>query len=115
MRSASAPNPEAATFEAPAAGFQQLFNEGKAAELAANFLPDGELIDFEGNLYRGREELQDLFQRFFATYPGGQQFLPGGNTRPGAGGGGIRPGRPGEGGGGTTNFTRERRKVVMWS
>ena len=71
----TAPNPEAATFEALAAGFQQLFNEGKAAELAANFLPDGELIDDEGNLYRGREELQDLFQRFFATFPGAKLSL----------------------------------------
>jgi uncharacterized protein (TIGR02246 family) len=71
----SAPNPEAATFEALATGFQQLFNEGKAAELAAHFLPDGELIDDEGNLYRGREELQDLFQRFFATFPGAKLSL----------------------------------------
>ena len=54
------PKSEAATFEAIAAGFQKLFNEGKAAELAASFLPDGELIDDEGNLYHGREELQTL-------------------------------------------------------
>jgi len=65
----AAPNSEAATFEAMAAGFQKLFNEGKAAELAASFLPDGELIDDEGNLYRGREELQDLFKKFFTTFP----------------------------------------------
>jgi uncharacterized protein (TIGR02246 family) len=71
----TAPNPEAATFEALAAGFQQLFNEGKAAELAAHFLPDGELIDDEGNLYRGRDELQDLFERFFATFPGAKLSL----------------------------------------
>jgi uncharacterized protein (TIGR02246 family) len=71
----NAPNPEAATFEALATGFQKLFNEGKAAELAAHFLPDGELIDDEGNLYRGREELTDLFQRFFATFPGAKLSL----------------------------------------
>jgi uncharacterized protein (TIGR02246 family) len=67
---ATAPSPDAATLEALGAGFQQLFNEGKAVELAAHFLPDGELIDDQGNLYRGREELQDLFERFFATFPG---------------------------------------------
>jgi uncharacterized protein (TIGR02246 family) len=72
---ATSPNPEAATFEALATGFQQLFNEGQAAELAAQFLPDGELIDDEGNLYRGREELRDLFQRFFATFPGAKLTL----------------------------------------
>jgi uncharacterized protein (TIGR02246 family) len=72
---ATAPNPEAAAFEALAAGFQQLFNEGRAAELAAHFLPDGELIDDEGNLYRGREELQDLFERFFATFPAAKLTL----------------------------------------
>jgi uncharacterized protein (TIGR02246 family) len=71
----AAPNPEAATFEALAKGFQQLFNEGKAAELAAHFLPEGELIDDEGNLYRGRAELQDLFERFFATFPGAKLQL----------------------------------------
>jgi uncharacterized protein (TIGR02246 family) len=52
-----------------------MFNEGKAEELAANFLPDGELIDDAGNLYRGREELQDLFERFFATFPGAKLTL----------------------------------------
>jgi uncharacterized protein (TIGR02246 family) len=66
---------DAAAFEALAAGFQSLFNEGKAKELAENFLPDGELIDDEGNLYRGREELQDLFERFFATFPGAKLTL----------------------------------------
>jgi uncharacterized protein (TIGR02246 family) len=71
----AAPNPEAATFEALATGFQQLFNDGKAAELAAHFLPEGELIDDEGNLYRGRAELQDLFERFFATFPGAKLQL----------------------------------------
>jgi uncharacterized protein (TIGR02246 family) len=76
--SAQQPAPQssdAAAFEALAAGFQTLFNEGKAKELAANFLPDGELIDDEGNLYRGREELQDLFERFFATFPGAKLTL----------------------------------------
>src|SRR4029079_16370236 len=71
----AAPNSEAATFEGLAAGFQKLFNEGKAAELAANFLPDGELIDDEGNLYQGREGVQDLFKKFFATYPGAKLKL----------------------------------------
>jgi uncharacterized protein (TIGR02246 family) len=69
------PKSEAATFEALAAGFQKLFNDGKAAELAASFLPDGELIDDEGNLYRGREELQGLFKKFFATFPGAKLKL----------------------------------------
>jgi uncharacterized protein (TIGR02246 family) len=66
---------DAAAFEALAAGFQTMFNEGKAKELAANFLPDGELIDDAGNLYRGQEELQDLFERFFATFPGAKLTL----------------------------------------
>jgi uncharacterized protein (TIGR02246 family) len=59
----------AAALKSRAAGFKKLFDEGKAAELAAQFLPDGELIDDQGNLYQGRGELQDLFERFFATYP----------------------------------------------
>ena len=71
----AAPNPEVATFESLAAGFQKLFNEGKASELAASFLPDGELIDDKGNLYRGREELQGLFKKFFATFPGAKLKL----------------------------------------
>jgi uncharacterized protein (TIGR02246 family) len=71
----AAPNSESASLEALAEGFQTLFNEGKAAELAASFAPDGELVDDQGNLYRGREELQGLFKKFFATFPGAKLNL----------------------------------------
>src|SRR5262245_51593956 len=46
------------------AGDEQLvkrFNAGKAAELAAIFLPKGELIDEEGTVTQGTKELTELF------------------------------------------------------
>src|SRR5262245_65357700 len=42
------------------------FNAARPAAIAAQFLPQGELIDDEGNVYRGREELQQLFSQYFA-------------------------------------------------
>ena len=46
------------------------FNAARPDAVAAQFLPEGELIDDEGNVYRGREELQQLFRQYFATFPG---------------------------------------------
>jgi uncharacterized protein (TIGR02246 family) len=46
------------------------FNAGKVDELAATFLPKGELIDEEGTIYQGQQEIKDLFIAFFAKFPG---------------------------------------------
>jgi uncharacterized protein (TIGR02246 family) len=46
------------------------FNEGKAADLAVLFSPQGELIDEEGTHYVGRKELTELLTKFFEKFPG---------------------------------------------
>lgn len=46
------------------------FNAGKADDLAALFLPKGELIDEQGNAYQGQAELKDLFAKYFGKFPG---------------------------------------------
>jgi uncharacterized protein (TIGR02246 family) len=46
------------------------FNAGKADELAAKFLPKGELIDEEGTVYQGPQEIKDLLSAFFKQFPG---------------------------------------------
>lgn len=47
-----------------------LFNAGKAKELASHFAPQGEVIDEEGVVYQGPQEITDLFTKFFARFPG---------------------------------------------
>jgi uncharacterized protein (TIGR02246 family) len=47
-----------------------LFNAGQAEPLAGLFLPEGELVDDEGNSHRGREPIQELLSEYFAKYPG---------------------------------------------
>lgn len=75
-----AQDPAPAASEAPSADEQAVrdrsaalvaaFNAGRPADAAAMFLPEAELVDEDGNLYRGREEVADLLKRFFDQYPG---------------------------------------------
>lgn len=46
------------------------FNAGQVAGVVAQFAAEGELIDEEGNLYRGEKELAALFTKFFERFPG---------------------------------------------
>lgn len=48
----------------------ELFNAGKTADIAALFLPQGELIDEQGTVYQGRQEIEDLLKKFFERFPG---------------------------------------------
>ena len=52
-----------------AAATVKAFEGGDAAALAGMFLTDGELIDEDGNVFSGREQIADLFTRFFARFP----------------------------------------------
>jgi uncharacterized protein (TIGR02246 family) len=49
--------------------FVEAFNAGKARDLAELFHPQGEYVDEEGNVYRGREEVGKLLGDFFAAFP----------------------------------------------
>lgn len=46
------------------------FDKGDAKALAGFFLADGELINEEGFVYRGTDELVALFSDFFGRFPG---------------------------------------------
>jgi uncharacterized protein (TIGR02246 family) len=45
-------------------------NRGEPKQVAALLLPDAELIDEAGNVYRGRDEIAAVFSRFFQKFPG---------------------------------------------
>jgi uncharacterized protein (TIGR02246 family) len=45
------------------------FNTGKADEVAGMFLPKGELIDEEGTVYQGSQEIKELLDGFFQQFP----------------------------------------------
>jgi uncharacterized protein (TIGR02246 family) len=53
----------------------QLFNAGKADQVAALFLPRGELVDEEGTVYQGQQEIKDLLNAFFKQFPGAKLSL----------------------------------------
>lgn len=46
------------------------FNAGKAADMAAMFLVSGEVIDEEGNVYQGQEQIKTLLETYFSKFPG---------------------------------------------
>ncbi len=53
----------------------QLFNAGNADDMAAAFLPNGELIDEKGAIYHGQPEIKALLGAFFKQFPGAKLAL----------------------------------------
>lgn len=51
------------------------FNAADVDAVVSTFLPDGELIDETGLLYRGQGELRELFSQYFAKFPGAKLSL----------------------------------------
>lgn len=45
------------------------FNAADVNAVVGTFLPEGELIDEAGVLYRGHDELRELFSQYFAQFP----------------------------------------------
>ncbi|WP_425613696.1 SgcJ/EcaC family oxidoreductase [Anatilimnocola sp. NA78] len=64
---AAAPDAE---IQSAAEAFLKAFNDGKADAVVALFAADGELVDENGNLYKGKEELEKLFSGYFTKFPG---------------------------------------------
>lgn len=52
------------------AAFAEAFGKADAPAVAAHFAQRGELIDEEGVIYTGREEIAALLQTFFEQFPG---------------------------------------------
>jgi ketosteroid isomerase-like protein len=68
-------DPETAQIRAGDEAFVKAFNSGKIDELVAMFLPKGELIDDEGNVFQGQAEIKELLTRFFEKFPGAKLSL----------------------------------------
>ena len=52
-----------------AAAFVKAYNAGDAKAIAAQFTPNAEFQDEQGNLFRGREEIEAEYVAFFKEYP----------------------------------------------
>ncbi len=53
----------------------EAYNGGQAKAVAAAFLPEGEAVDDEGNVYQGQEQLEQVFTKFFEAFPGAKMTL----------------------------------------
>jgi len=51
------------------------FNSGQGDQVASMFLKDGELIDEQGTVHSGRDEIKELLQGFFAKFPGSTMLI----------------------------------------
>lgn len=69
----AADGPDAVAIAAVRKSAEQLvttFNAGKADAVAGMFLPKGELIDEQGIVYQGPQEIKDLLKAFFQQFSG---------------------------------------------
>ena len=55
--------------EASAPAFEAAFNKGDAATIAAQFGPNAEVVDEDGNVVQGREDIHARFAEVFKNYP----------------------------------------------
>lgn len=62
-------NPTAIEIRKASETFVKAFDAGNADGLAEHFLPKGELVDEEGSIYQGRQELSAAFKKFFTAFP----------------------------------------------
>lgn len=53
----------------------EAYNRGQAKAVAAAFLPEGEAIDEAGNVYQGRDQVEQIFGKFFERFPGAKMTL----------------------------------------
>ncbi len=60
----------------------EAFATGKAADVAAQFATDGELIDENGVVFQGREEIQGVLQQFFEKFPKSTLVIEADSIRP---------------------------------
>jgi len=61
---------ESNTVDASAEAFVNAFNDAKPEVIVSLFMPDGELVDEEGNIYQGAAQLKELFAGYFVRNPG---------------------------------------------
>jgi uncharacterized protein (TIGR02246 family) len=79
---ATGDDPAVAEVRASGEAVVKAFNAGRTAELAGKFMPKGDLVDEAGTVTQGTKELNELFTKFFATYPGAKLALDIESVRP---------------------------------
>jgi len=72
---AQQPDADTAAIRTASAQLVKAFNAGHTDELAAMFLPKGELVDAEGVVYEGQAAIKDLLTKYFAKFPGAKLKL----------------------------------------
>lgn len=60
---------ELETLKASAEQFETAFNKGDAATIAAQFAENAEVVDEDGNVVQGRENIQARFAEIFKDFP----------------------------------------------
>jgi uncharacterized protein (TIGR02246 family) len=73
--SVRAQNAETAAIRAADEQLVKAFDAGKADEVAALFLPQGELIDENGAVYQGQAAIKELLTKFFEKFSGAKLTL----------------------------------------
>src|SRR5262245_13909676 len=58
-----------AAIRASIAAFTKAYNAGDAKAVAAQFTPDGQIVDKEGNTTEGREAIAETFKELFKENP----------------------------------------------
>jgi len=66
----AAPNPDEQAVRQLSQRVANAYNGGQAKAVAAAFLPEGEAVDEVGNVYQGRDQLEQVFTKFFEKFPG---------------------------------------------
>ncbi len=69
------PTPDGEAVQQSSRKLLDAYNAGRAKEVAAMFLPDGEAVDEAGNIYHGRDQVEQVFSRFFEKFPGAKMTL----------------------------------------
>src|SRR4029077_12707882 len=52
--------------------FAKAYGEGDASAVAAHFTPDAEYVDEQGNVFQGRQAIEESLAAFFTENPGSQ-------------------------------------------
>lgn len=61
--------------------FASAYNKADAKAVAAHFTPDGEYVDEQGNVFQGRQAIEDSLTDYFIENPGSRLEVAGGTIR----------------------------------
>src|SRR5882724_3863136 len=63
-------DPKVAEVTKTAGAFVEAFHKGDAKAVAAFWTPDGDFVDVDGRVFKGRKAIEDSFTEFFADNKG---------------------------------------------